>query len=144
MKGFLLSILTVFVFVACGGKVEQKEQYNYISAEETAELIRENSSDVLIVDIQEKEAFSNEHLKGAVSTYAYPVKTDEEKARIEALLPQAKAAKKVVVVCPRGGGGADRTYDFLLENGVKKENIVTLTNGQEGWPREQITDVLEK
>ena len=142
MKGILLSVLAVLVFVGCGGKVEQKAQYNYISAEETAKLIRENPSKVVLVDIQEKEDFEEEHLKGAISTYAYPVKTDEERARLAKLLPNIKDDQKVVVICPRGGGGADRAYDFLLKSGVKKENLVTLIDGQYGWPRDEIMDVL--
>ena len=142
MKGILLSVLAVLVFVGCGGKVEQKAQYNYISAEETAKLIREDASKLVLVDIQEKEDFDEEHLKGAISTYAYPVKTDEERARLAKLLPSIKDDQKVVVICPRGGGGADRAYDFLLKSGVKQENLVTLTDGQYGWPREEISDVL--
>jgi thiosulfate/3-mercaptopyruvate sulfurtransferase len=144
MKGFLLSILAVLVFVGCGGKVEQKAQYNYISAEETAKLIRENPSKVVLVDIQEKDDFEEEHLKGAIETNAYPVKTDEERARLAELLPNIKDDQKVVVICPRGGGGANRAYDFLLKSGVKKENLVTLTDGQYGWPRDEISDVLAK
>jgi len=144
MKGFLLSVLAVLVFVGCGGKVEQKAQYNYISAEETAKLIRENPSKVVLVDIQEKDDFEEEHLKGAIETNAYPVKTDEERARLAALLPNIKDDQKVVVICPRGGGGANRAYDFLLKSGVKKENLVTLTDGQYGWPRDEISDVLVK
>jgi len=143
MKGFLLSVLAVLIFVGCGGKVEQKAQYNYISAEETAKLIREDASKLVLVDIQEKDDFEEEHLKGAISTYAYPVKTDEERARLAKLLPNIKDDQKVVVICPRGGGGADRAYDFLLKSGVKKENLVTLIDGQYGWPREEISDVLE-
>lgn len=118
--------------------------YNYISPEETAKLIREDASKVVIVDIQEKPGFEKEHLKGAKATYAYPVKTEDEKGRLEALLPTFKPDQKIVIVCPRGGGGADRAYDFYLSKGVKKEQLFTLTKGQEGWPREKITDVLEK
>lgn len=118
--------------------------YNYISPEETAELMRKDASKVVLVDIQEKPGFEKEHLKGAHATYAYPVKKDDEKARLEALIPTFKPDQKIVIVCPRGGGGADRAYDFYLSKGVKKEQLFTLTKGQEGWPREKISDVLEK
>lgn len=118
--------------------------YNYITAEETADLMRKDASKVVLVDIQEKPGFEKEHLKGAISTYAYPVKTDAEKARLAEVLPNIKPDQKVVIVCPRGGGGADRAYDFYLEKGVKKENIFTLKGGQEKWPREKISDVLAK
>lgn len=118
--------------------------YNYISAEETADLMRKDASKVVLVDIQEKPGFDKEHLNGAVATYAYPVKKEDEKARLEALLPTFKADQKIVIICPRGGGGADRAYDFYLSKGVKKEQLFTLTKGQEGWPREKINDVLAK
>ena len=139
----LLLVLTVIglVFVGCGS-VEQKAQYNYIDAGKTAELMREDSSKLVLVDIQERDDYAEEHLKGAIETYAYPVKTDEERARLTALIPNIKDNQKVIVICPKGGGGADRAYDFFLENGIKKENLFTLIDGQYGWPRDEISDVL--
>ncbi|MDN5377633.1 MAG: hypothetical protein PWQ42_929 [Sulfurospirillum sp.] len=143
MKGILISLLAVLVFVGCGGKVDKKSQYNYISADETAKIMMENPDKIVLIDIQEKDDFEEEHLKGAIGTYAYPVKTEEEKARIAKHIPDIKPDQKVVVVCPRGGGGADRAYDFLLQSGIKKENLFTLTDGQYGWPRDRLSDVLD-
>jgi thiosulfate/3-mercaptopyruvate sulfurtransferase len=145
MKSLLLSLLAmlvVLVFVGCGGKVEKKPQYNYISPEETAKLIRQSPDKLVLIDIQEKDDFDEEHLKGAIATYAYPVKTEEEKARIEKHVSEIRPDQKVVVVCPRGGGGAERAYDFLAQSGIKKDQLVILTDGQYGWPRDTITDVL--
>ncbi|DAB32635.1 MAG TPA: hypothetical protein CFH79_02830 [Sulfurospirillum sp. UBA11407] len=144
MKGILISLLAVLVFVGCGGKVDKKSQYNYISADETAKIMRENPDKIVLIDIQETDDFEEEHLKGAIATYAYPVKTEEEKARIAKHVSDIKPDQKVVVVCPRGGGGADRAYDFLLQSGIKKENLFTLTDGQYGWPRDRLSDVLDK
>lgn len=132
----LLVVLNSTLFGFFGGK------YNYITAEETAALIRTAPESVVIVDIQEKPGFDKEHLKGAVDTYAYPVKTDAEKVALAAVLPSIKPGQKVVIVCPRGGGGADRAYDFYLENGISKDQLFTLKGGQEKWPREKISDVL--
>lgn len=134
----------LLLVVGCGGKVKENSKYNYITADETAKLMRENASKLVLVDIQEKPDFIEEHLKGALATYAYPVKTDAEKARLAELLPQIKPDQKVVIVCPRGGGGADRAYDFYLEKGLKKEQLFTLKGGQYEWPRDKIKDVLEK
>ncbi len=136
--------LIAFVLVSCGGKVKENPKYNYISAEETAELMRKDASKLVLVDIQEKPDFEEEHLKGALATYAYPVKTEDEKARLAALLPSISPEKKVIIICPRGGGGADRAYDFYLEKGVKKEQLFTLKGGQYEWPRDKIKDVLAK
>ena len=134
----------LLLLVGCGGKVKENPKYNYITADETAKLMRADASKLVIVDIQEKPDFTEEHLKGALATYAYPVKTDAEKARLAELLPQIKPDQKVVIVCPRGGGGADRAYDFYLEKGIKKDNLFTLKGGQYEWPRDKIKDVLEK
>ena len=136
--------LIAFVLVSCGGKVKENPKYNYISAEETAELMRKVASKLVLVDIQEKPDFEEEHLKGALATYAYPVKTEDEKARLAALLPSISPEQKVIIICPRGGGGADRAYDFYLEKGVKKEQLFTLKGGQYEWPRDKIKDVLAK
>lgn len=142
MKGLLLSLLTIFVFIGCGGKVKESPKYNYITAQKAAELIRGDTSKLVLVDIQEKDDFNEEHLKGAIATYAYPVKTEDERSRLRALLATIKADQTVIVICPRGGGGANRAYDFYLENGIKKDNLFTLKDGQYGWPRESIRDIL--
>ena len=136
--------LIAFILVSCGGKVKENPKYNYISAEETAELMRKDASKLVLVDIQEKPDFEEEHLKGALATYAYPVKTEDEKARLAALIPSISPEQKVIIICPRGGGGADRAYDFYLEKGVKKEQLFTLKGGQYEWPRDKIKDVLAK
>ncbi|MBV5278052.1 MAG: rhodanese-like domain-containing protein [Campylobacteraceae bacterium] len=141
---WLVLPLALLLFIGCGGKVKENPKYNYITADETAKLMREDASKLFLVDIQEKADFTEEHLKGAISTYAYPVKTEEEKARLGALLADIKPHQKVIIICPRGGGGADRAYDFYLDKGVKKENLLTLKGGQFEWPRDKIKDVLDK
>ncbi|WP_051906514.1 MULTISPECIES: rhodanese-like domain-containing protein [unclassified Sulfurospirillum] len=142
LSSLLALPLAALLLIGCGGKVKENAKYNYITADETAKLMREDASKIVLVDIQEKKDFEEEHLKGALETYAYPVKTEDEKARLAALLPDIKPDQKVIIVCPRGGGGADRAYDFYLEKGLKKEQLLTLKDGQYGWPRDKIKDVL--
>lgn len=137
-----LSVALVASLLTVASAIDEKK-YNYIDAQATAELIRQNAK-IVILDIQEKDDFDKEHLKGAVATYAYPVKTDAQKASIEAVLAKITPEDKVIVVCPRGGGGAEKTYDFLMEKGLPKAQILTLKNGQKGWPRDEIKDVLVK
>lgn len=142
--GIILSALVLSSTMMFAGVFDFLKGYNYITADETAELIRTNPEKIVLVDIQEKPGFSKEHLKGAVATYAYPVKKQDELDRLAKLVPTIKPDQKVIIICPRGGGGADRTYDFFLKKGLNKDNLFTLKNGQEGWPRKEISDVLEK
>ena len=138
----LLIILTVIglLFVGCG-KVEKKPQYNYMEAVQSAEAIRSGAK-VIFVDIQEKDDFEEEHLKGAIATYSYPVQTNEEKERLLKSLDNIAEDDVVVVVCPKGGGGAERAYDLFVQNGIEKSRLYILTDGQYGWPRDEISDVL--
>ena len=138
-SGLVLSATVMFA-----GAFDIFKGYNYITAEETSKLIRTNPQSIVLVDIQVKKGFVKEHLKGAIETNAYPVKKQDELDRLAALIPTIKADQKVIVICPRGGGGADRAYDFLKKSGINKDNLFTLKNGQEGWPRDEISDVLVK
>ena len=142
VKNKLLLILAIIslLFVGCG-KVEKKPQYNYMDAKQSAEAIRANK-EVVFVDIQVEEDFEEEHLKGAIATYSYPVKTPQDNTKLLSSLVKIKTDDKVVIVCPRGGGGAERAYDLLAKNGIAKSNLYILTDGQYGWPRDEIKDVL--
>lgn len=142
MKLIRLCVLALTMVAFLGGAAVAAE-YNYIKADEVAKLIRDKAN-IAIVDIQVKAGFEKEHLKGAIRTEAYPVKSADDKAKLAAALPQLQNADKIVIVCPKGKGGANKTYDYLLSKGFSKDKLVTLTGGQTGWPRDKISDVLVK
>lgn len=108
--------------------------YNYISPDEVkADL--SSSRALLILDIQVEDEFSEHHLLGSVATYAFPVKSATDRAKLNKVVAvQKKSNQKVVIVCPRGKGGAKRSYDFMKENGVSEEKLVILEKGMSGWP----------
>ena len=108
--------------------------YQYISPEEVKQGLNSNEP-MTLVDIQVENEFNQHHIDGAVATYAYPVKKDQERAQLEPAITAAKTNNdKIVVVCPRGGGGAKRAYDFMLKSGLPEERLFILTKGQQGWP----------
>ena len=114
--------------------------YNYISAADLEERLTSNKP-TNIVDIQIEEEFARHHIKGAVPTYAYPVKSDSDRAKLDATVEQLKTNDDpVVVVCPRGAGGAKRTYDYLLQQGIADERLVILEHGQSGWSCAPLTE----
>ena len=108
--------------------------YQYISAADLKGNIAQEDSG-LIVDIQVEDEFTAHHIEGAVATYAYPVKSGEDKAKLAAVVEQAKQSEEqVVIVCPRGGGGAKRTYDYLKDEGIAESRLYILEGGQAKWP----------
>lgn len=124
-------ILMVIIFVSTSA---WSGEYRYISAAELQQDIGKNESG-LIVDIQVADEFAAHHIDGAVATYAYPVKSQQDREKLAAALEQAKSSdERVVIVCPRGGGGAKRTYDYLAEAGVNKSRLYILEGGQAKWP----------
>lgn len=108
--------------------------YNYISAEAVKTKLADKAA-MTLIDIQVKDEFNQHHIIGAVPTYAYPVKTPSDQAKLSSSIEALKNNQDLaVIVCPRGGGGAKRAYDHLLESGIAETRLVILTNGQAKWP----------
>ena len=131
----LLSILLLVPGISVA-----KNQYNYISATQLESRLTANQPTNLI-DIQVQEEFSEHHIKGAIPTYAYPVKSDTDRAKLDTTIGQISSnSDPVVIVCPRGGGGAKRTYDYLLQQSVSEERLLILEKGQSGWAYSSLTE----
>nr|WP_320192401.1 rhodanese-like domain-containing protein [uncultured Desulfobacter sp.] len=112
--------------------------YNYVSPDKVKSWI-ETGHPINIVDIQVTEEFKAHHLPGAIPTYSYPVKSDSDKAKLDNAVGEAKKNNDpVVIVCPRGKGGAKRCYDYLKENGVAEDRLLILEKGQLGWPHQEM------
>jgi len=114
--------------------------YHYISAADLETRLNSGQS-THIVDIQIEEDYVQHHITGATATYAYPVKSDADKAKLAAVLDGLKGdTAPVVIVCPRGAGGATRTYDYLLSQGLEAERLLILEKGQGGWSCAALTE----
>ena len=154
LAGVLMLMLAVSA-VGCGSKTteesaaasasgeqskqEQERSYNYYTADQVKSAI-ENNDDIILVDIQVEDEWNAHHIKGAISTKAYPVKTDEEKAKVDAVFSQLEGENPIIVVCPGGKGGAQRTVQHLEEKGIKAERLFILENGQGGWPYDELLE----
>lgn len=129
--GLLLSLL-VCTIAAAGG-------YSYVKVDDFKSWLQEGKK-MAIIDIQPAADFQKEHFRGAVETNAYPVKTDAERLRLDKTLPGLIASTgPVVVVCPRGGGGAKATYDYLKSRGIDEKRLLILEGGMQGWPHKGLT-----
>ena len=127
----LLLVIGSIATVMAGG-------YNYVEAEQFRQWL-EKGKDMAIVDIQVPAEFSQHHFKAALETGAYPVKSAADKQKLDAVIPRLSATQSdVVVVCPRGGGGAKNTYDYLKEKGISEKRIFILKEGMQGWPYKEL------
>lgn len=112
--------------------------YRYISAANVKQKV-ETQENILLLDIQAKEEFDQHHIAGAIETYAYPVKSETDRGKLGAVLAQAKtSAEPIVIICPRGGGGAKRAYDYFKTQGVSEDRLLILEGGQANWPYEEM------
>jgi len=107
---------------------------NYVKPDIFKQWLTNNRS-LVIVDIQPAKEFGEHHFKGSIETNAFPSKSDEEKRRLDNVLPKIQASKgEVVIICPKGKGGAVNTYEYLQSKGVPESRLFILEGGIESWP----------
>ena len=132
-------VLIAFVTLMVGASLACAAGNGYVQPGQLKQWL-ETGEKMVIVDIQEPAAFEKHHLAGAIETNAYPVKSQEERQRLNGALAKIAATEDdVVIVCPRGGGGAENTYDYLKAQGVPEERLLILEKGMEGWPYPELT-----
>lgn len=131
---FFLSL--VFLTLICQSVVAA--DYQYMSPEAVKQQL-EAKAELTLVDIQVADEFNTSHIQGAVATYAYPVKSDVERNKLAGAIKTVKQGDDVVVViCPRGKGGAKRTIDEFVRQGVDAKRMFILEHGQAGWPYKEL------
>lgn len=127
-----ITLLTVSVLLVAVAAMAA--DYRYVK-QDTFKGWLESGHPMIIVDIQTPQGFAKAHFKGALETNAFPVKSAEEKKRLDATLKKIGVTKDdVAIVCPRGGSGAKNTYDYLKSKGVDEKRLFILEKGSEGWP----------
>lgn len=129
----VITTLMLAILVGCQTSNEAAIEYKYYSQSQLRDSL-ENGSAVVILDVQVEEEFDAHHIEGAIPTYAFPVKSDDDKAKIDAqfhLIDETDST--IVIVCARGQVGAERTYEYLLDKGVAQERLFILEGGQAGW-----------
>ncbi|MBU0663969.1 MAG: rhodanese-like domain-containing protein [Proteobacteria bacterium] len=114
------------------------ETFNYVKAEDFKQWL-DSGKAMVLVDIQVKDEFSLHHFKDSIETNAFPVETEEQQRMIDPAVAAAKkAGTDVVVICPRGGGGAKRCYSYLKAQGIPEEKLFILEGGIGKWPHKEM------
>lgn len=117
--------------------------YTYIETEQLRDNLTAQKQ-LIILDIQFLGAYKAGHFADAIATYAYPLKTTENRAAIDAVLPELKkVATPIVIVSHRGGGGAMRAFDYLKERGIDINRLSLLRKGMQAWPYKEFVEVPE-
>ena len=130
----LLLLLVAGLVIGCDSSVDE-DTYNYISTEELA--LRLDNGDIkngemIMVSSQTEEEWETGYLEEAIATHARPLETDEDFAKLDDALAQIEDGDMdVIIICPRGGSGATRPFDYFGENGVDTDRLLILEGGQE-------------
>lgn len=133
MKKLLLSLAMLVLAVTA-----QAGDYRYVAPEQMKTWL-ESNKELLIVDIQPAKDFARQHFATALETNAFPVEKPEEQKLLDPAVTAAQGNnKEVVVVCPRGKGGAKRTYDYLKAKGIAEKRLFILTDGMDKWPYKEL------
>ena len=136
MKRFaIILFITLTMFsVSPPTHAESDGEFQHISPTEVKNRI-ENGAFMTILDIQVKDEYDKHHIVGALASYAYPVKSDADRAKLDVVMEKLTAEDDpIIIVCPRGGGGAKRTWQYLSSKGLSTNRMYILENGQGGWP----------
>jgi len=113
--------------------------YNYVAPSDFKKWL-ETKKSMQVVDIQVPGDFQKQHFQNSIQTNAYPVKSSDDKKKLDKVIPQLAASKDdVVIVCPRGGGGAKNTYDYLKDRGIPEKRLFILERGMQGWQHKELT-----
>lgn len=113
------------------------ENFNYVKAEDFKQWL-DSGKAMVLVDIQVRDEFALHHFKDSIETNAFPVETEEQRKMIDPAVAAAKkAGTDVVVICPRGGGGAKRCYSYLKAQGIPEEKLFILEGGVDKWPHKE-------
>lgn len=142
---FLTTLTVALVLFLAGTGICKKSGYNYISVQAVKARMdagdHENGSMAIMTAQTEKE-YKTGHIKAAYPTYARPLKTDADFAKLIPFLKKVKDTNEdIVFICPRGKSGAERPYDYFKKNGVSEKRLMILEGGQAAFNKAYPEDV---
>jgi len=146
MNKYLILCLTLALSLTLTSAVIAKD-YNQISPQELKARMEAGdivNGKLMVFSTQNPKEFSSGYLPQAIQTFARPLETEEDYRKLDIVLARAlKTTEDIVVICPRGGSGATRPYDYLEKNGVDSKRLFVLTKGQGGYNKVFPNDVVK-
>lgn len=146
MKKYLLICSALLIALALVATASAKD-YNQISPQELKARIDAGdiiNGKLMVFSTQNPKEFATGYLPQAIQTFARPLETEEDYRKLDIILARARmTTEDIVVICPRGGSGATRPYDYLEKNGIDGKRLLMLTKGQEGYNKVYPDDVVK-
>lgn len=142
---FFTLMAAALALIMAGTGICGNSGYNYISVQEFKARLdagdHENGS-LAIMTSQTEEEYKTGHIKAAYPTYARPLKTDADFAKLIPFLKKVKDTNEdIVFICPAGKSGAERPYDYFKKNGVNEKRLMILKGGQGAFNKAYPEDV---
>jgi len=130
---FIIAAFTGFIAMKAWHSPMDTTGVQYVSPETFREWYAQGKA--LVVDVQTYGGYVQMHFPGSIPTYAYPVRTPDQKKRVEAVIPAInRTDKPVVLVCPGGVTGAPNARTHLLSRGIPNSRLFVLRGGTFGFP----------
>ena len=131
-KEKILTFACLLLFMFCLPSIALA--YNMMNADELKVRI-DTKQPTILLDIQKKNAYKEHHFYGSIRTFAYPAKTDMQlESAVQGVRMFKQTGNDVVIIGPRGGRAAKRTFDFLVTRGVPENKVFILDGGIRKWP----------
>lgn len=146
MNKYLILCLTLALSLTLTSVVIATD-YNYISPQEFK--TRLDAGDIeqgklMVFSTQNHKEFASGYLPVAVQTFARPLESEADYRKLDIVLARAKATTEdIVIICPRGGSGATRPFDYFKQNGINPDRMLILTKGQEAYNKVYPQDVIK-
>lgn len=142
----LLSIISLLL-LSCWATSAMAQEYTYISPQELK--VRLDRGDIeqghlILFSTQTAKEYATGFLPTAIPTFARPLESETDYRKLDPVLAHAKGTKQdIVIICPRGGSGAKRSFDYFKEKGIDPSRLLLLEGGQEHYNKAYPQDVVK-
>ena len=121
--------------------------YNYISPQELKVRIDAGEIEkgtMMMFSTQTEKEYATGYLPAAIQTFARPLEADADYRKLDPIIERVKGTSEdIIIICPRGGSGASRPFDYLKQNGIDPGRMLILTKGQEAYNKVYPQDVAK-
>jgi thiosulfate/3-mercaptopyruvate sulfurtransferase len=146
LKKYFILCLT-FALSLTLASIAVAKDYNYISPQELK--IRLDAGEIekgtmVMFSTQTEKEYATGYLPTAIQTFARPLESETDFRKLDPVLAKVKdTTEDIIIICPRGGSGATRPFDYFKQNGINPDRLLVLTKGQEAYNKAFPMDVFK-